>query len=102
MNSNMIGFSDAVYHRKDKYDFGMTIFSPMDLKVLVLIDGKRTVSEIAGILSSDAYSLMPQFVKLVKLRIIHTEDGIISAGAADLVFSEPSRQPTGSLITATI
>jgi len=84
----MTRFSDAVYHRKDKYDFGMTVFTRRDLKVLLLIDGKKTVAEISGILASDTSSLTPHFVRLVQLGLIQTEDGSVSAEVDDLIFSE--------------
>ncbi len=84
----MTRFSDAVYHRKDKYEFGMTVFTRRDLKVLLLIDGKKTIAEISGILASDVSSLVPHFVRLVQLGLIQTEDGSISAGVDDLILSE--------------
>ncbi len=98
----MTRFSDAVYHRKDRYDFAMTVFTRKDLKVLLLIDGRKTVAEISGIFASDASALMPQFAKLVKLGLIQTEDGSITAEATDPVFSERPSVTAGFTITASV
>lgn len=99
MSSTMTKFSDAVYHRRDSYDFAMTVFSRKELKVLLLIDGKKTISAISRLLETDAHSLMPQIVKLVKLGLIQTEGGIISSGATDLIFSEKNTLPMEYTIT---
>lgn len=94
MSANMTRFTDAVYHRKERYDFGKTVFTRRMLKVLLLVDGERTVSGVSKILSTDSYALMPDFAKLVKLGLIQTEGGIISAGISDLFYSEPPSQPS--------
>jgi len=88
MNRDMIRFSDAVYLKKEKYDFESTEFTRRELKVLLLIDGTRTVSEIAELLSADPYPLMPSFAKLIMLGLIQTDGGIISGGVNDIFFSD--------------
>ncbi len=88
MSSNMTRFTDAVYHRKDRYDFGKTIFTRRMLKILLLVDGKKTVANISTILSIETNSLIPEFSNLVKLGLIQTQGGIISAGVSDLFYEE--------------
>ncbi len=88
MSSNMTRFTDAIYHRKNRYDFRETVFTRRMLKILLLIDGRKTVSEISRILSIETYHLMPEFAHLVKLGLIQTEGGLFSAGVADLFYSD--------------
>lgn len=87
MTSNMTQFSNAVYHRKEKYDFELTEFTRRELKVILLADGKRTVDEISALLGTTPYSLLPDFANLVRLNLMQTEGGIMSSDAADLLFT---------------
>ena len=91
MSASMTRFSDAVYHRKERFEFGKTIFTRRMLRVLLLIDGEKSVSDISETLNTNAYNLMPDFAKLVKLGLIQTEGGIISAGIADLIYSDDNQ-----------
>ncbi len=88
MGSDMTKFTDAVYQKKESYDFGKTEFSRRELKILLTIDGEKSVAEIAEKLSSDSTALMPDFARLVKLGLIQTEGGIISAGVSDVLFND--------------
>ena len=88
MSSDMTKFSDAVYHKKDRYDFGETIFTRRELKILMLIDGEKDVSEISTSLSTDISTIMADFIKLVQLGLIQTEGGIVSTGLSDLTFDD--------------
>ena len=91
MSATMTRFSDAIYHRTEKYTFSITEFTRRELRVLFLMDGKNTVSDIADILSADPYKLLPDVAKLVQLGVIQTEGEIFSADTAALVFSEKPR-----------
>lgn len=105
MGSTITKFSDAVYHRQENYDFGVTEFTRRELQLLLTIDGIKSVSEISALLSQDYASLMPDFAKLVRLGLIQTEDNIISTEMTDLIFNESddtstveytiARMPTG-------
>ena len=86
MGSDMTRFTDAIYHRQDWYDFEETVFSRRMLKILLLIDGKRTATEISETLSIEPHTLMPEFAHLVELELIHTKTGIISAGVSGLFY----------------
>lgn len=88
MSSNVMKFSDAVYSRQSSFDFGRTEFTRRELKVLLAIDGDKTVAQIADLLSSDAATLMTDFAKLVKLGLIQTDCLITSAGVSDLIFND--------------
>lgn len=88
MSSDVSKFTDAVYQKKQNYDFGKTDFTRRELKILLTIDGKKSVAEVACLLASDADTLMPDFARLVKLGLIQTEGGIISAGISDVLISE--------------
>ncbi len=88
MSSDVSKFTDAVYHKKQNYDFGKTDFTRRELKILLAIDGKKSVAEVASRLSSDVSTLMPDFARLVKLGLIQTEGGIVSAGISDVLISE--------------
>ncbi len=90
MSSDMTKFTEAVYQKMESYDFGKTEFSRRELKILLIIDGKKSVAEIAETLSSDSTVLMPDFARLVKLGLIQTEGGIMSAGISDVVFNDTS------------
>ncbi len=99
MNSEMTKFSDAVYHKKDRYDFGETIFTRRELKILMLIDGEKNVSDISTSLSADISTLMGDFIKLVQLGLIQTEGGIVSTGLADLTFTDSPIIPSEYTLT---
>ena len=94
MAANVIRFTDAVYHRQNRYDFQDTLFSRRMLKILLLIDGKRPVEEISQELSTPIHTLMPEFASLVKLGLIQTKESIVSAGVSDLVFSDANPPPS--------
>ncbi len=91
MSATMTRFSDAIYHRTDNYTFRITEFTRRELRVLLLVDGKNTISDIADILSADPYKLLPDVAKLVQLSLIQTEGEIFSADTTALVFSEKPR-----------
>lgn len=93
MRTSMTPFSEAVYHRQDFYDFEATEFTRRELKVLLLIDGERTVSDIAQLLATDSNTLMPAIASLVRLNLIQTEQGIVSTGIADLIYSDSEPSP---------
>lgn len=99
MSSDMTKFSDAVYHKKDRYDFGETIFTRRELKILVLIDGEMSVADISASLLTDISTLMGDFIKLVQLGLIQTEGGIVSTGIADLTFEASPIIPAEYTIT---
>lgn len=99
MDSEMTKFSDAVYHKKNRYDFGETIFTRRELKILILIDGEKNVSDISAALSSDISTLMGDFIKLVQLGLVQTEGGIVSTSTADLTFDNSPIIPTEYTIT---
>ena len=99
MSSDMTKFSDAVYHKKDKYDFGETIFTRRELKILMLVDGEKSVSDISTSLSTGISTLMGDFIKLVQLGLIQTEGGIVSSGTADLIFADSPIIPSEYTIT---
>ena len=88
MSSDVTGFSDAVYHKQSSYDFVETIFTRRELKILLLIDGTKSVADIANALSMDIATLMADFIKLVKLGLIQTEGGIVSSGISDLILDD--------------
>lgn len=90
MESNVTRFTDAIYHRQDSYDFEETDFSRRMLKVFFLVDGNRTVTEISELLNIDPHTLMPEFANLVKIELIQTKKGIISAGLSGLFSSNKS------------
>jgi len=69
------------------------------LKILMLIDGERNVSEISTLLSSEISTLMVDFIKLVQLGLIQTEGGIVSTGMADLTFENSPIIPSEYTIT---
>ena len=89
MSSDMTRFVDAIYHRKENYDFAKTEFSRRELKILLAIDGGKSVAEISALLSTDTSVLVPDFAKLVRLGLIQTEGGIISEGTSDLIYFDP-------------
>jgi hypothetical protein len=91
MSTTMTRFSDAIYYRTEKYTFRTTEFTRRQLRVLFLMDGKNTLSDIADILSADPYKLLPDVAKLVQLGLIQTDAEIFSADTAALVFSEKPR-----------
>jgi predicted transcriptional regulator len=99
MNSEMTKFSDAIYHKKDRYDFAETIFTRRELKILALVDGEKSVSDISTSLSTDISTLMGDFIKLVQLGLIQTEGGIVSSGAADLIFNDSPIIPSEYSLT---
>ena len=99
MSSEMTKFSDAVYHKKDRYDFGETIFTRRELKILMMIDGEKNVSDIAASLSTTISTLMGDFIKLVQLGLIQTEGGIVSTGFTDLTFDTSPIIPSEYTIT---
>ena len=99
MSSEMTKFSDAVYHKKDRYDFVETIFTRRELKILMLIDGEKDVSEISASLSTGISTLMADFIKLVQLGLIQTEGGIVSTGLSDLTFDDNPIIPSEFTIT---
>ena len=88
MSSDVTRFSDAVYHKQSSYDFGETLFTRRELKILLLIDGDKSVADIASTLSTDINTLMADFIKLVKLGLIQTEGGIVSSGISDLILDD--------------
>ena len=107
MTANVIRFTDAVYHRKDRYDFEEMTFTRRMLKILLLLDGNRTVEEISQTLSTPIHILMPEFASLVRNGLIQTEDSIVSTDASEIVFSDASqtrsefsmtRLPVGAMI----
>lgn len=87
MGLNMTKFTGAIYHRHDWYDFKETVFSHRMLKILLLIDGKRTVAEISEILSIETYTLMPEFANLLEMGLIQTKVGAISSEISSLLYS---------------
>ncbi|MEE4243055.1 MAG: hypothetical protein V2I36_16455 [Desulfopila sp.] len=88
MSTTMTRFSDAVYQRTENYSFATTEFTRRELRILLLMNGKKTVSAIADILKTDSERLLPDVAKLVRLGLIQTEGEIYSADTAALVFSE--------------
>ena len=92
-------FADAVYHKKDRYDFEETLFTRRELKILLMIDGNKSVADIAQSLSTDIATLMAEFIKLVKLGLIQTEGGIVSTGSSDLIFDNSSIIPSEYIIS---
>ena len=93
MGSTMTKFSDAVYHRQELNKFGEMEFSRRELKILILLDGEKSVSDVAESLSAKPYALMPAFANLVKKGLIQTEGDIISAGDTDIVYSDAASRP---------
>lgn len=87
MSTTMTKFSDAVYHKKEMYDFDKMEFSRRELKILLLVNGSKTVADISTLLSEDYSTLMPDFARLVQLGLIQTEGGIVSAGTSDIMYN---------------
>ena len=97
MGLNKTGFTDAIYHRQDCFDFEETVFSFRMLKTLLLVDGKRSAAEISEILSIETYALMPEFANLVEMGLIQTKVRVIPAGVSGLFCSnntEPQAEST--------
>ena len=93
MQSAMTRFSDAVYHMRDLSDLGMTQFSYRELKVLLLIDGTRSVAEVAGLLGTEPSSIVPAFARLIQLGLIQTEESIVSTDTAEVLYEDTAASP---------
>lgn len=99
MSSDMTNFIDAIYHKKESYDFGKTDFTRREIKVLLSIDGQKSVAEIAELLALDIRALMPDIARLVKLGLIQTEGEIISEDISN-VFINDTSEPSSEYTTA--
>ncbi len=105
MSSEMTNFTDAIYHKKESYDFGKTDFTRREIKVLLSINGKKSVAEIAELLVIDIRVLMPDIARLVKLGLIQTEGEIIFKDISDVFIndsSEPSSEYTIAKLPAAL
>jgi len=97
MSPRVNGFSKTVYHRQGSYDLAPTIFSRRELKVLIMVNGRRSVSHIAKITGTDPATLKPVFARLVQLGLIQTEDTLVPKDETDLFLDKEEEPPTGSL-----
>jgi chromosome condensin MukBEF MukE localization factor len=85
-------FNEAIYTRQKIYSFGPTEFNGQELKTLLLIDGRRTVKNVAKVLGMDDDKIRTVIGRMVKLGIIQTESENISFDIEDLVY-ETSPSP---------
>ncbi len=94
MRPTVTSFSNAVYHRPDRYHLPATIFSRLELKVLLMVNGRRSVTYIARLLGTNSTALKPVFARLVKLSLIQTEDTLVSTDEADLFLEKKEEAPS--------
>lgn len=97
MSPTANSFANAVYTRHEIYDFSATIFSRRELKVLLMINGRRSVSHIARMLGTGQATLKPVFARLVRLGLIQTEETLVSTDEADLFFERQEEPPAKPL-----
>lgn len=99
MHSTTTKFGDAVYYKKEYYTFGPTVFSRQELRILLNIDGEKTVSDIANILHTKTSAITPDFARLITLGLIQTDEEIISSDISDMFYEENSNISQGFIQT---